>query len=148
MAPRRITLNPDCGFAPGSAAEVSLDTVLGLCFLIGWTAVSCAGLHDWEDFRPRGWRLTELDTEVATTFDDGANAAVAKFEKDMDAEAVRSVQAIAKTGEIVQLVNIFDTAWAQGRLGPRVCACVPPDAPLQTRSCLATQMIQIPSQNS
>ena len=28
--------------------------------------------------------------------------------------------AIAKTGEIVQLVNIFDTAFAQGRLGPRV----------------------------
>jgi hypothetical protein len=28
--------------------------------------------------------------------------------------------AISKTGEIVQLVNIFDTAWTQGRLGPRV----------------------------
>jgi len=27
VAPRRITLNPDCGFAPGSAAEVSLDEV-------------------------------------------------------------------------------------------------------------------------
>jgi 5-methyltetrahydropteroyltriglutamate--homocysteine methyltransferase len=25
--PSRITLNPDCGFAPGSAAEVSLDEV-------------------------------------------------------------------------------------------------------------------------
>lgn len=28
--------------------------------------------------------------------------------------------AISKTGEIVQLVNIFDTAFAQGRLGPSV----------------------------
>ena len=27
LAPQRITLNPDCGFAPGSAAEVSLDEV-------------------------------------------------------------------------------------------------------------------------
>jgi 5-methyltetrahydropteroyltriglutamate--homocysteine methyltransferase len=27
VAPERITLNPDCGFAPGSAAEVSLDEV-------------------------------------------------------------------------------------------------------------------------
>jgi 5-methyltetrahydropteroyltriglutamate--homocysteine methyltransferase len=27
VAPARITLNPDCGFAPGSAAEVSLDEV-------------------------------------------------------------------------------------------------------------------------
>ncbi len=27
VAPQRITLNPDCGFAPGSAAEVSLDEV-------------------------------------------------------------------------------------------------------------------------
>jgi 5-methyltetrahydropteroyltriglutamate--homocysteine methyltransferase len=27
LAPERITLNPDCGFAPGSAAEVSLDEV-------------------------------------------------------------------------------------------------------------------------
>ena len=27
VAPHRITLNPDCGFAPGSAAEVSLDEV-------------------------------------------------------------------------------------------------------------------------
>ena len=27
LAPHRITLNPDCGFAPGSAAEVSLDEV-------------------------------------------------------------------------------------------------------------------------
>jgi 5-methyltetrahydropteroyltriglutamate--homocysteine methyltransferase len=27
VAPERITLNPDCGFAPGSAADVSLDEV-------------------------------------------------------------------------------------------------------------------------
>jgi 5-methyltetrahydropteroyltriglutamate--homocysteine methyltransferase len=27
LAPERITLNPDCGFAPGSAAQVSLDEV-------------------------------------------------------------------------------------------------------------------------
>ena len=27
LAPARITLNPDCGFAPGSAAKVSLDEV-------------------------------------------------------------------------------------------------------------------------
>jgi len=27
LSPERITLNPDCGFAPGSAAEVSLDEV-------------------------------------------------------------------------------------------------------------------------
>lgn len=27
VAPSRLTLNPDCGFAPGSAAEVSLDEV-------------------------------------------------------------------------------------------------------------------------
>jgi 5-methyltetrahydropteroyltriglutamate--homocysteine methyltransferase len=27
VEPSRITLNPDCGFAPGSAAEVSLDEV-------------------------------------------------------------------------------------------------------------------------
>src|SRR6186997_1499127 len=27
VAPQRITLNPDCGFAPGSAADVSLDEV-------------------------------------------------------------------------------------------------------------------------
>jgi 5-methyltetrahydropteroyltriglutamate--homocysteine methyltransferase len=27
VAPERITLNPDCGFAPGSAAAVSLDEV-------------------------------------------------------------------------------------------------------------------------
>ena len=25
LAPERITLNPDCGFAPGSSAHVSLD---------------------------------------------------------------------------------------------------------------------------
>lgn len=32
LDPQRITLNPDCGFAPGSAAEVSLDEVyLKLC---------------------------------------------------------------------------------------------------------------------
>ena len=32
LAPERVTLNPDCGFAPGSAAEVSLDEVyLKLC---------------------------------------------------------------------------------------------------------------------
>ncbi len=27
VGPSRITLNPDCGFAPGSAADVSLDEV-------------------------------------------------------------------------------------------------------------------------
>ena len=27
LAPERITLNPDCGFAPGSAAKVSIDEV-------------------------------------------------------------------------------------------------------------------------
>jgi 5-methyltetrahydropteroyltriglutamate--homocysteine methyltransferase len=27
VAPERITLNPDCGFAPGSAAHVSIDEV-------------------------------------------------------------------------------------------------------------------------
>ena len=27
LDPTRITLNPDCGFAPGSAAKVSLDEV-------------------------------------------------------------------------------------------------------------------------
>jgi 5-methyltetrahydropteroyltriglutamate--homocysteine methyltransferase len=27
VAPERITLNPDCGFAPGSAARVDLDEV-------------------------------------------------------------------------------------------------------------------------
>jgi 5-methyltetrahydropteroyltriglutamate--homocysteine methyltransferase len=27
LAPQRITLNPDCGFAPGSAADVSIDEV-------------------------------------------------------------------------------------------------------------------------
>ena len=27
IAPERITLNPDCGFAPGSAAVVSIDEV-------------------------------------------------------------------------------------------------------------------------
>ncbi len=27
VAPERITLNPDCGFAPGSGADVSLDEV-------------------------------------------------------------------------------------------------------------------------
>lgn len=27
LSPQRITLNPDCGFAPGSAAEVSIDEV-------------------------------------------------------------------------------------------------------------------------
>ena len=27
LAPERVTLNPDCGFAPGSAAVVSLDEV-------------------------------------------------------------------------------------------------------------------------
>jgi 5-methyltetrahydropteroyltriglutamate--homocysteine methyltransferase len=30
--PHRITLNPDCGFAPGSAATVSIDEIyLKLC---------------------------------------------------------------------------------------------------------------------
>jgi 5-methyltetrahydropteroyltriglutamate--homocysteine methyltransferase len=27
LSPERITLNPDCGFAPGSAAVVSIDEV-------------------------------------------------------------------------------------------------------------------------
>jgi 5-methyltetrahydropteroyltriglutamate--homocysteine methyltransferase len=27
LAPERVTLNPDCGFAPGSAAAVSIDEV-------------------------------------------------------------------------------------------------------------------------
>jgi 5-methyltetrahydropteroyltriglutamate--homocysteine methyltransferase len=27
IEPHRITLNPDCGFAPGSAARVSIDEV-------------------------------------------------------------------------------------------------------------------------
>ena len=27
LPPERITLNPDCGFAPGSAARVSIDEV-------------------------------------------------------------------------------------------------------------------------
>ena len=27
VAPERITLNPDCGFAPGSGAKVSIDEV-------------------------------------------------------------------------------------------------------------------------
>jgi 5-methyltetrahydropteroyltriglutamate--homocysteine methyltransferase len=27
LDPSRVTLNPDCGFAPGSAADVSLDEV-------------------------------------------------------------------------------------------------------------------------
>ena len=27
LAPERITLNPDCGFAPGSAANVSIEEV-------------------------------------------------------------------------------------------------------------------------
>ena len=27
VAPERITLNPDCGFAPGSGADVSMDEV-------------------------------------------------------------------------------------------------------------------------
>jgi 5-methyltetrahydropteroyltriglutamate--homocysteine methyltransferase len=27
LDPKRVTLNPDCGFAPGSGAEVSMDEV-------------------------------------------------------------------------------------------------------------------------
>ena len=54
-----------CGFATlcfvgaarayRSPVEISLDTILGLCFLLGWSAVSFAALRAWDDFRPRGW---------------------------------------------------------------------------------------------
>jgi len=37
------------------AGEVGIDTLLGLCLLAGWVAVTCVGLREWEDFRPRGW---------------------------------------------------------------------------------------------
>ena len=47
-----------------STVEITIDTMLGLCFLLGWAAVSCAGLRAWEDFRPRGFRLSDLDTNV------------------------------------------------------------------------------------
>jgi hypothetical protein len=36
---------------------IGVDSILGLCLIAGWTAVSWAGLREWDDFRPRGWHL-------------------------------------------------------------------------------------------
>jgi hypothetical protein len=47
-----------------SSIEVSLDTVLGVCLLLGWTGVSIAGLREWENFRPRGWRTESVETPI------------------------------------------------------------------------------------
>jgi hypothetical protein len=47
-----------------SPVEISLDTVLGLCFLLGWVAVSFAALRAWEEFRPRGWSPGSVATNV------------------------------------------------------------------------------------
>jgi hypothetical protein len=43
-----------------SAAGIGIDTKLGLMLVLGWTAVTCVGLHEWEDYRPRGWQLIEV----------------------------------------------------------------------------------------
>src|SRR3954462_7453982 len=37
------------------AESIGIDTVLGLCLVAGWVGVTCVGLREWEDFRPRGW---------------------------------------------------------------------------------------------
>jgi hypothetical protein len=47
-----------------STVEISLDTILGICFLLGWVAVSCAALRAWDDFRPRGWSPGPVSTNV------------------------------------------------------------------------------------
>jgi hypothetical protein len=47
-----------------SSESIGTDTVLGLCFVIIWTAVSFAGLRAWEEFRPRGWSPVHLPTEA------------------------------------------------------------------------------------
>lgn len=39
-----------------SGETIGVDTVLGLLFLLGWCAISFAGIREWEDFQPRGWR--------------------------------------------------------------------------------------------
>ncbi len=38
-----------------SADAIGLSTLLGICLILGWVAVSCVGLRNWEDFAPRGW---------------------------------------------------------------------------------------------
>jgi hypothetical protein len=45
------------------AEAVGLTPALGLAMLLGWAGVSCAGMHNWEDFSPRGW--THTDTRIA-----------------------------------------------------------------------------------
>jgi len=47
-----------------SPVEISFDTILGLCFLLGWVAISFAALRAWDDFRPRGWNPGKVDTNV------------------------------------------------------------------------------------
>jgi hypothetical protein len=47
-----------------SSVEVSMDTVLGLCLLLGWVALSIAGLREWDDFRPRGFSIGKIDEPV------------------------------------------------------------------------------------
>ena len=52
-----------------SPVEISLDTILGLCFLLGWVAVSFTALRAWDDFRPRGWSPGKVtaDLQVCAT---------------------------------------------------------------------------------
>jgi hypothetical protein len=44
------------------AEAVGLTPALGLAMLLGWAGVSCAGIHNWDDFSPRGW--THTDTQI------------------------------------------------------------------------------------
>ena len=38
-----------------AADAVGLNTILGLCLVIGWSALCCVALRSWDSFRPRSW---------------------------------------------------------------------------------------------
>lgn len=47
-----------------SAGAIGIDTVLGIAVVLAWVAITCAGMREWEDLRPRTWPIREASPEV------------------------------------------------------------------------------------
>ena len=45
-----------------SADAIGIDTILGTLLVLGWVGMSFAGLREWDDFAPRGWSATHVDS--------------------------------------------------------------------------------------
>jgi hypothetical protein len=49
-----------------ATGAVGIDSNLGLLLVAGWTGVTIVGIHEWENYRPRGWGLADVPDYAKT----------------------------------------------------------------------------------